>query len=347
MAIKRRVVVVGLGSIGQRHARLLAERSDLAVELCEPNPATAAEARRNVGELPLHTSFSEMLQTHPEIVVIATPHTVHTETTCAALRAGAHVLCEKPMSDSIEGANQMAAAQKETGKVLRVGFTLRFNPALLRLKRLIDDGELGTPLHVRYAVGSRITLENTRSRYQHDLFAAAILDYVHGIDLLQWLLQVAPQGVYARGIYAPHLSVTSNPNVLAAIFDYGTPFLAELHIDYVAKPEQHFIEVLGETGWARLNIPTGQIEVGRSNESTSTLAETPFERDDLFRAQRESFLMAIDGYPATIATAEEGLATNAVIEAVIASLKSGLREPVQERESGTRRGNAAIPSIRK
>ncbi len=83
-ARRRRIIVVGLGSIGRRHARLLNARGDLAVELCEPEPANLELAYAEVGRLPTYRTYDEALRTRPEMVVIATPHDLH----CAADGAG-------------------------------------------------------------------------------------------------------------------------------------------------------------------------------------------------------------------------------------------------------------------
>lgn len=328
MALKRQVAVVGLGSIGQRHARLLAERAEAAVELCDSSPAMIEQACKTMGFLPVHTSFDTLIQTRPEIVVIATPHSLHAPMACAALRAGAHVLCEKPMSDCLSSAKEMARTESETGNTLRIGFVLRFHPGVRRLKQLIGDGTFGTPLQARYLAGSYVTLENSRTRYQKDMFGALAMDYVHGLDLLQWLFGLRPCGVYCRAIQAGRLELTSNPNVLSALLDYREPFLAELHLDYVANPQQSFLEVLGDEGWARLNMASAVLEVGRRQQATPMQEHFAFPRDDLFRDQFDSFLKAIDGEPAEVATAREGVETTSAVDAILRSLHSGQRETV-------------------
>lgn len=158
MALKRRILVVGLGSIGRRHARLLNARGDLAVELCEPEPASLELAYAEVGRLPTYATYDEALRTRPEMMVIATPHDLHCAQTVQALEQGSHVLCEKPMSDRLADARTMLAAaelaRQRSGAVLSVGFMLHFHPLLARLKQIVDDGTLGTVLQVHYAVSS-------------------------------------------------------------------------------------------------------------------------------------------------------------------------------------------------
>ncbi len=103
IAEQRRVVIVGIGSIGRRHARLLRERKDIAVEVFEPSADMLTRAERELGPLVKHESFELMLATQPDVVWICTPNPLHAPQTVAALGAGCHVFCEKPMSNSTRG----------------------------------------------------------------------------------------------------------------------------------------------------------------------------------------------------------------------------------------------------
>ncbi|MBM3798229.1 MAG: Gfo/Idh/MocA family oxidoreductase, partial [Acidobacteria bacterium] len=198
MAVKQRLIVVGIGSIGRRHARLLAGRDDLQVEWCEPNQVLVADAASELGAPAcVHADFDRMLATAPAMVLLATPHHLHAEQSIRALKAGAHVLCEKPMAEQPPDARRMLAAATASRRVLNIGFHLHFHPGLRRLKELITSGRLGAIAHLHCRVGSYVTLENSRTRYQHTLEGALVLDYAHQSDLLYWLLGSVPVGVYA------------------------------------------------------------------------------------------------------------------------------------------------------
>ena len=139
MALKKRLVVVGTGSIGRRHARLLAKRKDISVELCDSNPQTIIMAMKETGELPVHHSFDQMLATKPDMVLIATPHQLHTKQTIRALQAGAHVLCEKPMSDQLATARSVLETSLREQQILVYGFSNHFHPGMLKVKKIIEQ----------------------------------------------------------------------------------------------------------------------------------------------------------------------------------------------------------------
>lgn len=325
---RKKVLVVGTGSIGLRHARLCAERDDLEVGCCDSRQAGLDEARSTLGDVACWTRLDEALAAKPDIAIVATPHEHHEAVAVAAMKAGAHVLCEKPMSHSAEAAAHMLRVQQETGRVLRIGYNMHFHPAMRRLKQLADDGTLGTPALARYVVGSYFTLECSRSRHQRDLFGAIIMDYAHGLDLLLWLLKRRPLGVYARGIQAGNVELTSNPNVVSSIFDYDAPLLAEVQINYLAKPQSDLVEIIGDEAMASVVMGASEITVRHRAKDTMTRETLPYERDDMYRAQIQGLLDTIEGKPADMTDGILGASSVALADGVLKSLKSGVRQLV-------------------
>lgn len=296
MALKPRLVVVGVGSIGLRHARLLGARGDIAVEWCEPDAGIVIEAVRDLGAPScIHRDFKAMLATMPDMVVLATPHQLHAEQSIQALAAGVHVLCEKPMADHPQAAREMLAAAAASGRVLSIGFHLHFHPGLRRLKDLMAAGELGTIAHVHCRVGSYVTLENSRSRYQRLLEGALMLDYAHQADLLHWLLQAMPLGVYAAGAHLKTPELHSNPNVLSLNFDYAQPVLGTIHLNYLQAPERHEYEVVGDRGWAVVDLSALKLTLGLKEGARSWTESIEVSRDSLYLAEHEAFIAAVSG----------------------------------------------------
>lgn len=295
MEMKRRVIVAGMGSIGRRHARLLDERPQLSVEYCDPSRAALSRAYREIGERRTYLSFDEALASHPDLIVIATPHSLHAEQTMAALVAGVHVLCEKPMSDRLEDARRMCAAAQKSSAVLSFGFHLHFQPGLRRLKELIDMGALGTIVHAHCRVGSYITLVNSHSRYQADLKGALLLDYAHQPDILFWLMGERPSGVYMVAGEAGDLPLRSNPNFLAVTCDYATAQVSTFHLNYLQMPERHEYEIVGDEGWAVFDLNQGILRLGTVRTSSEAVEQFPVDRDPVYRQEHQAFLDAVDG----------------------------------------------------
>lgn len=314
MEVKRRVVVVGLGSIGRRHARLLAERSDVMVEVADSNPAALKGATG-------YCSFEEALASTPDVIWICSPTALHASQTVAALEAGCAVFCEKPMSDSLESARRMKAASDSTGRLLNIGFHLHFWEGAIRVKRLIDSGALGKVLHIHARVGTYITLVNSQSRYQASCPGSLFLDYSHQPDLFYWWLNEVPHTIHATGFQAGTMEFSSNPNVSDIILQYGSK-LGTIHLNYVQMPERHHYEITGDEGWAHVDLNAGSLTIGnRRHQSTATETFVQ-DKDDMIRAEQQAFFDALAGRCPPSTSSSDGLISAAICDAIERSWRS-------------------------
>ena len=327
--MKPRVIVVGLGSIGRRHARLLDERGDMTVEGCDARPDAVAQAQGDGGRPPvIHATFAEALASRPEMMVIATPHGAHATQAVAALNAGIHVLCEKPLSDTLAGGRSIAAAAAASRAVFTVGFHLHFHPAIKRLKALIAGGTLGSIHHLHARVGTYGTLVNSKSRYQENLYGALFLDYAHQPDVFFHLLGRVPAGAYAAGGQGGSLPLQSDPNFAAVVCDYVDPLIATIHLNYLQSPDRHDYEIVGDRGWASVDMVRGELRLA-SREASAARTETfSLERDGPYREEHQAFLDAIAGRRAPESPATAALVSMAVIDAALRSLRQRQRVPL-------------------
>ncbi len=150
--------LIGTGFMGKTHARAMASARAVLGDvppvrlalLCD-TPETQAEARAEQFGFDRATGDWRALVTDPEvdIVSITTPNGLHREMALAALAAGKHVWCEKPMALTLAGAEEMAAAAEAAGTVTLVGYNYIHNPAVLHAQALIAAGRIGRPVHFR------------------------------------------------------------------------------------------------------------------------------------------------------------------------------------------------------
>jgi len=323
MAVKHRIVVVGLGSIGLRHARLLGERKDVRVEILEANPAVAASAKETLGDVTHHASFDGMLATRPDIVWLATPTPLHASQSIRALEAGIHVFCEKPMTATLEEARQVSSLVQKTGLTFGVGFFLHFGKGIQLLKGLIDEGKLGNVLHLHARVGTYITLVNSLSRYQASHPGSLFFDYAHQADLVYWLLGRRPESVYAPGFRGGDMEFSAVPNVADILLEYDAPLISHIHLNYVQMPQRHGYEVTGDEGWAVLDYEQGTLRAGYKNSQSIDTICFQQDRDDIFRAEHTAFLDAVEGLRPPETSAAAGLISTAICEAILKSWQSG------------------------
>jgi len=331
MALKRRIAIVGVGSIGRRHARLLSQRDDVTVEIIEPCEENLIRVRHELGQLTEHRNFEDMLKSSPDVVWITSPTHLHAEQAIAALEAGCHVFCEKPMSHNMTEGKEMTRVAERTGRILNIGFNLHFHPGLTRLKKMIDDDELGTIVHIHARVGTYITLVNTLSRHQANHEGSLMLDYAHQPDLFYWFLNEIPSHVSCFGLRGGELEVSSNPNVATLTLLFRQPLLATIHLNYVQSPERHEYEIVGDHGFAILDANEGTLTIGRHSTGQKITEYFECDRDDTYRAEHEAYLLTIDGKRNAETPPEVGLVSMAVCDAAIESWKTGRTVEVQRR----------------
>ncbi|MDI7274911.1 MAG: Gfo/Idh/MocA family oxidoreductase, partial [Anaerolineae bacterium] len=191
----------------------------------------------------------------------------------------------------------------------------------LRLKKLIENGSLGTVLHILYRTGSYITLVNSQSRYQASLEGALLMDYAHQPDAIYWLTKQRPRGVYMAARQAGDMEFTSNPNYLTMVCDYASPLLSTIELNYLQMPQRHEIELVGDKGWAALDFERGVLRIAQRRGPSEVEEKVIVARDDLYRAEHQAFLEAIDGRRPPSSPAAEAIVSMEIIDAALASWK--------------------------
>lgn len=181
-------------NMGMSHAMgLKACKGGKLVALCDKKEDVLKKSmeRANLSENDCYTDYKDLLKRDDiDVVVVATPDQLHPEHTIAALEAGKHVLCEKPMAMTVGECKEMIAASERTGKKLMIGKICRYTPGFTAAKRLIARGEIGDLFfveseyahdysHIRGVDNWR--LDPVRLRYP------VLGGGCHAVDLLRWI----------------------------------------------------------------------------------------------------------------------------------------------------------------
>jgi UDP-2-acetamido-3-amino-2,3-dideoxy-glucuronate N-acetyltransferase len=193
------IAVVGVGYWGQNLVRNFHQLGALKV-ICDINPERLQSFRKKYPGIPLNSSFSQILN-DPSIkgIVIATPAGSHYEMAMKSLLAGKDVLVEKPLALKVkEGADLVQVAARD-GRILMVGHILQYHPGILKLKELINCGELGK---IQYVYSNRLNLGKFRPE-ENILWSFA----PHDISVMLSLLNEEPESVATHGgsYLQPHI----------------------------------------------------------------------------------------------------------------------------------------------
>ncbi len=196
---KVRLGIIGVGVMGSAHARSLLEgkvpRLELAA-LCDTNP----EAFKPVPGVPVFTHSDALIRSgQVDAVIICTPHYDHTTIGIAALKAGLHVLVEKPISVHKADAERLIAAHTNKKQVFSAMFNQRTDPSYIKLRQMIQQGELGTIRRANWIITSWFRTQNYydsggwRATWAGEGGGVLLNQCPHQLDLWQWLFGMPDQ----------------------------------------------------------------------------------------------------------------------------------------------------------
>lgn len=184
-----RVAVIGAGVFGRFHANLLKAEPEMDL-VAVADPTDAARALGESVGVPSFTSYQALWETvKPEAVVIATPNATHSEIGIFFAERGVHILVEKPIADTIEGAEALIDVVNRAGVVMLVGHHRRFDPVIERAKGCIDAGELG-----RVATMHAFSVFRKPDAYYEVPWrvqaggGTILINVIHDIDIFRYLL---------------------------------------------------------------------------------------------------------------------------------------------------------------
>jgi predicted dehydrogenase len=338
-----RVGVIGLG-IGRHHIRgYQSHPAAEVVAIADLDEARLASVGAEYGIKGRYNSAEQLLaETELDVVSVATPNNVHKTLTCAALEAGSHVLCEKPMAlNAAEGREMLAAAQK-AGKRLMIDFSYRFGEQSQALKAQVDSGVLGEIYFARTLWHRRRGLPRFGGWFGQKAMSGGgpLIDLgVHRLDLALWLMGY-PKPVWVLGS-------TYNPIAGALAKEQGVQFdVEDLAVALIRFENGATLEL--EASWAahiqehewmetRLLGTQGGLIQRNKNETYEFEAELYFDRQgrqyDLKlhpprRRPPESnamyhFIESIVTDTPHMATGEEGLLVMEILDAIYASAEQG------------------------
>lgn len=320
----KNLCVIGAGSIGRRHIRLLNDRDDVSVSIVEPFEASYKRIEEEIGVFKRYESIDEALASgEVDAVVIATPHGMHAQMAIKALAAGVDVFCEKPMSDSLPECVKMLEAVKKSGKVFQTGFMFRFDPFVVGIKKMIDEGKIGDVVYFSSRFCSYNILLCSVTRHQADHPYSLPMDTIHDTDLLHFFTGRIPDHVYASGYQAGNMELSSNPNFIDIIYRYDTGDLGAMsHFDYVAHPQVHDLMIVGNKGYISGDFMSGDVTVGYIDGSKEEVTLSR-ETDDIYMAEWQSFIEAINGEHKPENSAESAIVATLLLQCQIDSAKSG------------------------
>lgn len=288
-----RVGVLGLGSIGLRHARNLI---NLGVEVVGFDPI---EARRNLLlQAGAHATADRAAALNSvEAVVVASPSHLHLDDVRESIERRCHTFVEKPLATSSEGVRELLAKAAALGRIVFPALNLRYHPVVQEAKDILKSGDLGQALWGRLLLSSYLPEWRSNADYRRNYTAdprtgGILFDDIHEFDLATYLLGPAVV-VAAVARRTGELEIAAE-DCADIIFRHESGVHSSLHCDYASKVRQRIVEISCQGGLMRLDLMRRELQLINADGRVTTTAAGGTAADD-YVAEARDFLDCLAG----------------------------------------------------
>lgn len=309
-----RVVIVGAGSAGSRHAS--------TIESVSPD-ALVTVVR----------SLDEITALEPDIGVIASPTSTHAQ--AIDLLRGAHLLIEKPLAATVAQARALLDTAPANGAVELVGYNLRFTTSLQHFRSELQGGSIGRPLSVRCSTGQWLPEWRPDADYrtgvtaQRSLGGGVLLELSHEFDYLTWLFGL-PSWVIADVAQVSDLEIDVEDSAEILMGFETEPAIGNVSLDLFRRNGGRECTVIGSDGTLRWDAVAGTVE--RFDDATTgwqVITRTSDDVRESYTSQWRHFLDCINGDAEPLITVRQGIDSLLVVEACHRSSDEGRRVDVE------------------
>ncbi len=310
---KNPIAVLGLGSIGIRHARNLLA-AGAKVKGFDPNPERLVLLKELGGET---ANSREEALAGAGAAVIASPNANHLGDLEAALERDLSVLAEKPLAHTTDGVDDLLERFRDRGLTVFAGFQLRFHPAVKAARQAFDEGRLGTILWARFQMSDYLPDWRPHQDYRLNYTANAatggvLFDMIHEFDLANHLLGPAETVTAAAG-NSGHMEIESE-DIADVVLAHEGGWRSVLHLDYVSRPRQRVAQIAGTDGLMDLDFDKRRMAIIDAGGETVTDQVFPGSYDDDYLEEAAAFLKCIKGEGVPLC---DGTAALAILQQVI------------------------------
>ncbi len=258
-----RVLVIGSGSIGRRHASNLIKLGWRDIVIYDPAPESLEKAPKQCKK---ETDFSRALGSGCGIALVCSPPHLHVQQAMECLERGMHVFIEKPISHNLAGVDGLIALAKKKNLTIMTACNLRFSKAFAKVKELVDSGRLGKVLGVCINFGSYLPGWRPQADYRANYAArpetggGVILDAgIHEIDFVRWLLGPARlHSAYARKQSDLEIQTEDYADM---ILQHHNGAVSSIHVDYLNREYTHKGMVICERGTIQWDFAKNTVTV--------------------------------------------------------------------------------------
>ena len=295
----KHLLVVGLGSIGARHARNLINLNHKVSALICRSGGVPKEFQ-NVDH---YYNFDDLDLDNIDGAIICTPTAFHMEYIEKFVHRGMPVLVEKPISHQMTGVEEIAIKIKEFKVPVMVGFNFRYHPQINKIKQILDEGKLGNYLYANLCWSDDIREWYKDGRYKvnytsrPELGGGALRTMCHELDLARWFFgkHEKAEGC-ARKISL--LDIGEVDDIFTGSLCYQGEFRCMIHLDFITKVPNRMITIAGEKGTIIWDYYNGKLtyKIEGQQEHSEIIGPVTAEfKNEMYLEEVKDFIALIDG----------------------------------------------------
>jgi len=334
-----RVLIVGGGSIGERHARCFINSGRAEVSLCESRPERRREMAEKYALAGTFEDFDRVDLSGFDAAVICVPANLHVPLALRAVQAGLHVLIEKPLSVSMEGVDELERTSQEKELTVGVAFVRRAMPVHQLARDVLDVGRIGKVLDVVCTVGydHRAARPDYRQTYEvHRAMGGGVINDVisHLANLIQWHLgPVRDVTTWCENLVLEDMDAEDTVTMLLRFKE--TRATATVHCSMWQAGRIEHVTFAGTDGTIFCDLFAGKVGVFLRErnewdwkEADMLPRDSKGQADAPFMTEAENFMDALEGKATVLCTLEEAAHTLRVCIAATRSGEAGRTVPV-------------------
>jgi predicted dehydrogenase len=338
-----KILVVGLGAIGQRHVRnlraqfgdevtILAYRVRRLQHVVTPSLQTVPDSNvEKTYDVRVFERLEHALEERPGIAFICNPTSLHVSVALKCVRAGCDLFMEKPVSHDLVGLVELMAEVQRQRRIVMVGYQLRFHPCVKALTGIVRERRIGSVLSVRAVVGEYLPgwhpYEDYRAMYaaRADLGGGVILTQIHEFDYLYALFGM-PRRLFTIGGHLSQLEIDVE-DVASTLMEFivdGQVVPVHLQQDYVQRPTGRSSELVGTRGKVVMDLPSVSLTLyGPAGEVAESHSWPDWNRNEAFQEELAHFVDCVTTRRKPVVDLADGIASLRMALAARESMATG------------------------
>ncbi len=320
------ILIVGGGDIGLRHLNNVRnEEPDALVTLWHSSGNLPTVNNVTKGADNVVTNIEDALEANPDIALIACPTAFHVQVGLVLAREGVDLFIEKPLSNTMDGVEELLALCRKKDLVLMVGYNYRFYRPLEILKEVLHQGLVGRFVAIRAEVGQYLPDWRKRDYRQtvsarRELGGGVVMELSHELDYVRWLVGEEVRSVFAQVHHLSDLQIDVE-DTADILMQFKNRTVGNVHMNMFQRAPSRTCQVVGTEGVIRWDGLTHEVRLYSTLNGVweNLYASADFDRNEMYRKELRHFLDCVREKSKPIVDGNDGCR---VLEIALAIKKS-------------------------